>query len=480
MPPKKKEKKAKEVNETTKNDKNTKKSNFSCCKIVSAIVAVAVAVLFYKFYNSYLVTPELPKFDLNVWWGSSSTKTQDKSIRPFRIVFTDSMQENLRRKFEAERRATATKSLEETSHFGMNSDVVGQIFAHWRFKYKYGRRANELNKLNHYKTNIQGLDIHFIRVEPENTKNVKVLPILLLHGWPSSVRDFYDIIPLLTTPRPNYDFVFEVIVPSLPGFTFSQASRKPGLTTYQMAIILRNLMERIGHKQFYVHGGDFGHIIGSHMATLFPDQVLGFHSSTPINLSKLAHLTIMLGSICPKCIAKDLADRIYPYSDKLKFYLDESGYLHLQSTKPDTLGIVLQDSPLGLGVYIIEKYLLFTNPANKYTLDGGLNAFNNTDLLDNVLMYWSTGSITTSLRLFKEFINNYEMEETLARIPTSVPTWGLRTKHDIIQQPDFILRWKYPNLVGTTNLDDGGHFAAFEKPVEVSDDIFKAVKSFFS
>lgn len=105
-----------------------------------------------------------------------------------------------------------------------------------------------------------------------------------------------------------------------------------------MAIILRNLMERIGHKQFYVHGGDVGHIVGSHMATLFPDQVLGFHSSTPINLSKLAHLTLMLGSICPKCVAKDLADKIYPYSDKLKFYLEESGYLHLQSTKPDTLG----------------------------------------------------------------------------------------------------------------------------------------------
>lgn len=84
------------------------------------------------------------------------------------------MQENLRRKFEAERRATATKSLEETSHFGMNSDVVGQLFAHWRFKYKYRRRANELNKLNHYKTNVQGIDIHFIRVKPENTKNIKV------------------------------------------------------------------------------------------------------------------------------------------------------------------------------------------------------------------------------------------------------------------------------------------------------------------
>ncbi|XP_047539163.1 juvenile hormone epoxide hydrolase-like [Vanessa atalanta] len=456
----------------------SKGERHAICKVITIVGAVVVAVLFYKFYSSFLATPDLPEFDLNVWWGRNTSNGQDTSIRPYRILFSDSMQENLRRKMEAYRRATRVKSLEDDSTYGINYDVLGQIFAHWQFKYKYGSRVKYLNQYNHYITNVQGLDIHFMRIKPKNTENLKVVPLLLIHGWPSSVRDFYGIIPLLTSAKPEYNFVFEVIAPSLPGFAFSQAPVRPGLTTYQMAIVLRNLMERIGHKQFYVHGGDIGHAIGSHIATLFPNQVLGFHSSTPVNPSKLAHLTLMLGAICPKCVANDLVDKIYPYTDKLQFYLEESGYLHLQSTKPDTVGIALQDSPLGLASYIIEKYLLFTDPANKYTHDGGLSAFNVTDLMDNVLIYWSTGSITTSLRLYKESILNYEMEETLSSIPTSVPTWGLRTKYDLIQQPDFILRWKYPNLVRTTNLDVGGHFAAFEKPVEVSSDIFEAVKFF--
>ncbi|XP_034826559.1 juvenile hormone epoxide hydrolase-like [Maniola hyperantus] len=450
-------------------------------KTVVAVVLLALLYHFYMYiYISIVAVPVLPKFDLNLWWGPNNTKVQDNSIRPYRIVLSDSMQENLRRKFESYRRAIRIKSFNESSEYGINSDVLGQIFAHWQFKYNYRERARYLNKYNHFKTNVQGLDIHFIRVKPDITDNVKVLPLLLLHGWPSSVKDFYDIIPLLTSPRPGHNFVFEIIAPSLPGFTYSQGAVRPGLTTYQIAIIMRNLMEKIGFKQFYIHGQDIGSTIGSHIATIFPKQVLGFHTSTPVNYSKLAQLTLIVGAIFPTYTAGDLADKVYPLKDKLNYFLEESGYLHLQSTKPDTVGIALQDSPLGLGAYIIEKYLLFTNPNNKNIQDGGLSTFNKTDLLDNVLMYWTTGSITTSLRLYKEVITSHDTEEALTRIPTPVPTWGLRTKYDLIHQPDFILRWKYPNLVGVTNVDVGGHFASFEKPNEVADDIYKAVKNFSS
>ncbi|XP_052741089.1 juvenile hormone epoxide hydrolase [Bicyclus anynana] len=448
------------------------------------IVSVILLALLYQFYMyiqvSLIATPALPKFDLNVWWGPNNTKIQDNSIRPYRIVFSESMQENLRRKFEAYRRATRIKSLNETSEYGINSDVLGQIFAHWQFKYNYRHQERFLNKFSHFKTNIQGLDIHFMRVKPETTDNVKVLPLLLLHGWPNSVRDFYDIIPLLTTPRPGYDFVFEIIAPSLPGFAYSQGAVRTGFTPYQKAIVIRNLMEKIGVKQFYIHGEDIGSLIGSHLATIFPKQVLGFHTNTPINLSKLAQLTLIAGALFPSYTAGDLADKIYPLKDKFSYYLEEFGYVHLQSTKPDTLGIALQDSPLGLAAYIVEKYFLLTNPDNKYKQDGGLSDFDKSALLDNVLMYWTTGSITTSLRFFKEYYSDYDKEEALERIPTQVPTWGLRTKYDPVQQPDFLVRWKYPNLVGVTNMDAGGHYATFEKPKEIADDIFKSVKSFLT
>lgn len=125
-------------------------------------------------------------------------------------------------------------------------------------------------------------------------------------------------------------------------YNFKGAAR-PGLTTYEIAIIMRNLMKRIGFNQFYIHGGDIGHAIGSHMATIFPNQILGFHTTTPINYSYLASMGWFIGSICPKCLSDNyVRDKMYPLSDKLSFYLEESGYFHLQSTKPDTIGSFIQ------------------------------------------------------------------------------------------------------------------------------------------
>ncbi|OWR46350.1 juvenile hormone epoxide hydrolase protein 4 [Danaus plexippus plexippus] len=478
MASKKKDKKKDKINDDTETAaKKDKKKGWSL--ILSSIIAGLLGAFVYRLYVSYVVVPELPKFDLDVWWGSGPRSSQDISIRPYRILLLDSMQENIRRKFEAYRRATKIKSLNESSSYGLNSDNLGQIFAHWQFKYNYRERTRYFNKYDHFKTNIQGLDMHFVHVKPTTPGNVRVLPLLLLHGWPSSVKDFYEMIPLLTTPRTGYDFVFEIIAPSLPGFAHSQGAARPGLTTYEIAIIMRNLMKRIGFNQFYIHGGDIGHAIGSHMATIFPNQILGFHTTTPINYSYLASMGWFIGSICPKCLLDNyVRDKMYPLSDKLSFYLEESGYFHLQSTKPDTIGIALQDSPLGLAAYIIERYLLYTNPNSKFTPEEAFSGYNMTDLLDNVMLYWSTGSITTSLRLFKETVRNYEMEQVLARIPTSVPTWGLRTKNDLFHQNDNIIRWKYPNLRGLTNLEVGGHFPAFEIPSEVASDIFKSVKKF--
>ncbi|XP_047519824.1 juvenile hormone epoxide hydrolase-like [Pieris napi] len=452
-----------------------KKGGFSKFLLFASIAVVIVSVGALQFYITLTSVPDLPKFDLDTCWGSNCTQNTD--IRKFRIVFHEAMLENKRRKFDTYKRAPRVKSLKETSEYGINSDVLGQIFGNWQFKYKYPERARYFNQYEHYKTNIQGLDIHYMHVKPKRS-NVKVIPLLLLHGWPTSIKEFYESVPLLTTAKPGYDFVFELIVPSLPGFGFSQGPVRRGLTTYQIAIVMRNLMERLGHKQFYVHGGNLGHNIGSHMATLFSNQVLGFHTTFPVNFSKIADWLWVIGSLWPSLVSNEFVDRMYPLSDKLAYYLEEFGYLHLQATKPDSIGIALQDSPVGLCAYINDRILSLTDPSNKLREDGGLVNYNTTDLVDNVMVYWSTGSITTSLRLYKEISANQDMEDVLAQIPTPVPTWALRPKHELYHSPDFVLRWKYPNLLGITNLDEGGHYLAFEKPVAFSDDIFKAVDSF--
>ncbi|KPJ00030.1 Juvenile hormone epoxide hydrolase [Papilio xuthus] len=447
------------------------------CLLVTSVIVLLVGLACFQVYVNVIAVPDLPAIDFNEWWGPNTTKSKDTSIRPFRILYIDSMQEGLRRLFDSFRRRPKLKSLTENSSYGVHSDAFGQFFAQWQFKYPYRDRVRYLNKYEHFKTYIQGLDMHFVHVKPKVDGNTKVFPILLIHGWPSTFKDFYDVIPILTTPRPGYDFVFEVIVPSLPGYVYSQATQKRGLAPTQIAVILRNLMKKIGHEKFFIQGGDLGHIIGSHMATLFPDQVLGFHTNTPINPSKLANLIWLVGSIWPTLVAGDHADKMYPISEKLSYYLEESGYMHLQGTKPDTIGYVLQDSPVGLAAYMLDRYMVFSNSSFKNTEEGGLDNISSIDMLDNVMLYWITGSMTSAMRLYKESFAS-ETELILARIPTPVPTWALRLKYELYYQPDWLLKLKYPTLLGTTSLNDGGHFAALEKPKELAADVFKAVKSF--
>ncbi|KAL4709526.1 hypothetical protein ACJJTC_007257, partial [Scirpophaga incertulas] len=447
-----------------------------------ATFTVSVLLLAYNLYASLMEVPQLPKVDLDEYWGPRFLKnTTDTSIRPFRIVFSEAMISDLRARFDRYRNTKVTPSLENTAWtYGVNSETFEQFISYWVFVYDYEKREKYLNQYKHYKTKIQGLDIHFIRVKPNVNNNVKVLPLLLLHGWPGSVREFYEAIPMLTTPRSDFNFVFELIIPSLPGFGYSDATERSGLSTVPIAVIMRNLMHRLGFKQYYVQGGDFGFVVGSHLATLFPDEVLGLHTNLALVLRKSTIITWILGSIWPSLVESDYTDRLYPLSSKISFYLEEFGYYHLQSTKPDTIGTALNDSPAGLAAYILEKFVIGTNSNNKYSYTGGLENINFDDLLDNIMIYWATSSITTSIRLYKERIRYSELEDSVNIIPTRVPVWAMRLKHEIVFVPEFMLKWKYLNLLGTTTLSFGGHFAALELPEIFADDVFLAVNRFIS
>ncbi|XP_069355565.1 juvenile hormone epoxide hydrolase-like isoform X2 [Maniola hyperantus] len=308
-----------------------------------------------------------------------------------------------------------------------------------------------------------------------------VIPLLMLHGWPGSVREFYEVIPKLTTPQPGYNFVFEIIAPSLPGFGFSQAPVRPGFGPTEMAIVMSNLMKRIGHDKYYVHGGDLGHMLGCILATFFPQNVLGFHTNTPLLMfHPLENIFTLLGTLWPSLIVEpQLQSRMYPLREHLMRLAEESGYLHIQATKPDTIGIALTDSPAGLAAYILEKFSTWTNDAYKRTGDGNLLAkFSLMHLLDNVLVYWSTNSITTSMRIHAETVNKRFFAMRLDEIPTEVPTWGIKFKHDLVFHPDSMLKLKFKNYLHSTIVEDGGHFAAMENPDILAADVFDAVNTF--
>lgn len=157
--------------------------------------------------------------------------------------------------------------------YGFNSKYLQEVLEFWRTKYDWNERQNFLNTLPQFKTRVNGMDLHFIHAKPSGApRSVQVVPLLLMHGWPGSVREFYELIPQLTTLRGETDFVFEVVAPSLPGYGFSEGAARPGLGVAQVAVVMKNLMERLGHQQFYVQGGDWGGAIATAMAILYPDK----------------------------------------------------------------------------------------------------------------------------------------------------------------------------------------------------------------
>lgn len=159
--------------------------------------------------------------------------------------------------------------------YGFSSDYLTKIIDHWLNRYDWTARQAYLNTMPQYKTRVYGLDLHFIHVKPRlsSSDKIRTLPLLMLHGWPGSVVEFYKIIPMLTEPKSgDYDFVFEVIAPSLPGYGFSDAAVKPGMGPAQIGQVFVKLMERLGHKKFYVQGGDWGAIITDAISKIFPDR----------------------------------------------------------------------------------------------------------------------------------------------------------------------------------------------------------------
>ncbi|KAI5630695.1 juvenile hormone epoxide hydrolase [Phthorimaea operculella] len=249
-----------------------------------------------------------------------------------------------------------------------------------------------------------------------------------------------------------------------------------------MAVIMRNLMHRLGHKQYYLQGGDAGATIGKILITMFPEEVLGYHTNFLFyfSASPKALLLEWIYSFKPTLfIEPDLVDRMYPLKKTYSFLIEETGYFHIQATKPDTVGVALTDSPAGLLAYILEKFSTGTNRNYRSLPDGGLNQhFTKEQLIDNLMVYWSNKSITSSMRYYAETFNKRHLGLKFDSIPTPVPTWGMQAKHEMSYQPASILRLKFSNLVNLTVLEDGGHFLALQMPKVFADDVLKSVEAF--
>jgi len=443
------------------------------------LIAVTAALIlsWAVITDRYPPPPSLPDLP-DVWFGSGQKTQTDFKPRPFKINVSDNDLTDLRTRLAADyKRFTETsqssQSLADSFDDGTNSKYLTQVLApYWLKSYDWRRAEKALNAMgNHFKVNINGLDVHYVHAKPHpaSAKGKKVIPLLIAHGWPGSFVEFIKLIPMLTHNESS-DFVFEVVAPSIPGYGFSSAPRKPGFHLGQCAKTFKELMSGLGHEKFYTQGGDWGSFITASMAVAYPDSILGHHTNMAMSQRPSSILKSLLTLISPRLVLDPHEDKfIVPYTDKLLHALKETGYLHLQATRPDTVGVGLTTSPLGLLAYIAEKFATFsTTTKNLMSPDGNLpSMFTMDEILDNIMVYWITGTMTSSMRFYKE---NFARQENLKwldafnMIPISVPSGVANAEEELITQPKSILTSRYPNMVTYDILEGTGHFAAYQAP----------------
>ena len=337
--------------------------------------------------------------------------------------------------------------------YGTDLNYLQDLCDYWMNQYDWRAAEAELNSLDHYKTEIEGRSLHFIH---QRSSHQQAMPLLMTHGWPGSIAEFTKIIPMLTQPE-NYggkpEDAFHLICPSIPGYGFSSAPIEPGFDQKRVAEGHIELMSRLGYEAYVVQGGDWGSPISSWTAVLDPERV------------KALHLTLVFAGF-----PKHKEDPWEGVSDAEKQRLAErrthmsegTGYQAIQGTRPQTLGYGLNDSPAGLAAWITEKFHAWTDCAGDIE-----RSVSKDELLTNIMIYWVTGSITSSARLYYE---SNHVGSNLFEKRVETPTGCAIFPGELYQPPRAWANELY-NVQHWSTPAAGGHFAALEQPALLAEDL---------
>ncbi|XP_061481025.1 epoxide hydrolase 1 isoform X2 [Rhineura floridana] len=451
--------------------------------LLEILLAVVLGAIIYLF----LTKKEEEKLSMgDGWWGKGQKpdSEEDSTVHPFKVETSEAEINYIHRRLDEARFA---EPLEDSQfRYGFNSAYLRKVVSYWRNQFNWKKQVELLNKFPQFKTKIEGIDVHFLHVKPSHVPDGQsAQPLLMIHGWPGSVYEFYKIIPLLMDPASHGlsgKHVFEIICPSIPGYGFSEASHKRGFNSVCAARVFYKLMLRLGFHEFYIQGGDWGWLICTNLAQIAPSHVKGMHlNMAGVPAMGFKHLlAILLGQYFPGLFGFQDVDvqQMFPFKAKmLNKLLVESGYAHIQATKPDTAGCGLNDSPVGLAAYILEKFSTWTDPAFQNLEDGGLEKkFTLDDLLTNIMIYWVSGCIVSSMRFYKENLGKgigvHKHEKVSVQVPTGIATFP----NEVLYTPKSWAQQKYVNIVSFNYMPRGGHFAAFEEPELLAADILQFVE----
>jgi pimeloyl-ACP methyl ester carboxylesterase len=377
-------------------------------------------------------------------------------VEPFRIAVPEAVLDDL------QERLARTRWPDEVSGagwgYGTNLAYMRELIEHWRTGFDWRAQERAMNAFAHYRAEVDGLGIHFIH---DRGTGPDPIPLLITHGWPSSFTEMLDLIPLLADPGANgadpLDS-FDVVVPSVPGFGFSERPVEPGMTRSRVAELWVRLMEGLGYPRFAAHANDIGAVISAFIAMRQPERLIGYHTLMPDFPSP---------HVGPGDPGPSEEERAFLEVQR-RWEEEEGGYNVIQQTRPLTLAYGLNDSPAGLAAWIVEKWRAWTDP------DGDLDqSFTKDQLLANVMVYWATETANSSGRSYFERARDPRKVKPEERV--RVPTGVALTTEAVQHAPRSWVERRYTDVRRWTEFPRGGHFIALEEPELLAADI----RSFF-
>jgi microsomal epoxide hydrolase len=372
----------------------------------------------------------------------------DIAIRPFRLSVEEGSLADLRRRLFAAR--WPDEAPDAPWAYGTSVDFMRELSDYWARGYDWRRTEAMLNAWPQFVTSIDGIDVHFLRVEG---RGPDPQPLLLSHGWPGSVLEFMKLIPLLTDPAAHGGDAadaFTVVAPSLPGYTLSFRPNQPRKALPEIGAMFHELMQRLGYRRYGAQGGDWGSFITAWLGANRAEHLAGIH----LNMMPLRRDAAMFA---------DPTDEERRYLRELELFLkEETGYQWIQGTRPQTLAFALADSPLGLAAWIVEKYRAWTDcggdPRNALTPD---------EMLGNISLYWFTGCIGASF--WPYYARMHGPWPIDGRI--GVPTGYAQFPREILKPPRAAAARVFTDIRRWSEMHHGGHFAALEQPESLAQEI---------
>jgi pimeloyl-ACP methyl ester carboxylesterase len=395
----------------------------------------------------------------------TTEKSDATAVRPFRVDVPDEALEDLRRRIAAVR--LPSKELVDDRSQGVQLATIQALAHYWLNDYDWRRCEAKLNALSQFKTEIDGQDVHFIHVK---SPHEDALPLIMTHGWPGSVIELLESIGPLTDPTAHggrAEDAFDLVLPSIPGYSFSGEPTETGWNVGRIAQAWTELMRRLGYHRFVAQGGDVGAAVTDNLGRQAPEGLLGIH----MNLL-LAGLAGGYPSDYPSGEERKALDAI------ATFRTSGNGYLIEQNTRPQTIGYALLDSPVALAAWMLDHdtdayYKIsgaFVNgkPSGNLTRD---------HILDNISAYWLTATGASAARSYWENTQAAAMAAGKPRPEVSVPVGFTEFPGEIFPAPRSWVEKSYPTLTYYNEVDRGGHFAAWEEPELFATEIRAAFRS---